>query len=74
MPRRSVHRVRFVNQDLFEADISEATVVTVYLLPRMLTQLIPKLKRELRPGARIVSNQFDMGNEWPPDRSQAHWP
>jgi len=63
-------RVRFVNQDLFEANISEATVVAVYLLPRMLTRLIPKLKRELRPGARIVSNQFDMGDEWPPEQSQ----
>ena len=43
-------RVTFVNQDLFEADISPATVVTMFLHPRLNQQLIPKLKRELRPG------------------------
>ena len=63
-------RVRFVNQDLFEANISAATVVTLFLLPRLNLALIPKLKRELRPGARIVSHQFDMGEEWPPEQSQ----
>ena len=63
-------RVRFVNQDLFEANISAATVVTLFLLPRLNLELIPKLKRELRPGARIVSHQFDMGEEWPPEQSQ----
>ena len=59
-------RVRFVTQDLFEADISEATVVTLFLLPRVNQELIPKLRRELRPGTRIVSHQFDMGEQWPP--------
>jgi cyclopropane fatty-acyl-phospholipid synthase-like methyltransferase len=63
-------RVAFVNQDLFEADISPATVVTLFLLPRLNQQLIPKLRRELRPGARIVSHQFDMGEEWPPDETR----
>ena len=63
-------RVRFVNQDLFEADISEATVVTLFLLPRLNVRLMPKLKRELKPGTRIVSHQFDMGDEWPPEQSQ----
>ena len=63
-------RVRFLNQDLFEADISPATVVTLFLLPRLNQQLIPKLKRELRPGTRIVSHQFDMGEQWPPEKSQ----
>jgi len=63
-------RVRFVNQDLFEANISAATVVTLFLLPRLNLELIPKLKRELRPGARIVSHQFDMGDQWPPEQSQ----
>ena len=63
-------RVRFLNQDLFEADISEATVVTLFLLPRLNLQLAPKLKRELRPGTRIVSHQFHMGEEWPPEQSQ----
>ena len=63
-------RVRFVHQDLFEADISEATVVTLFLLPRLNVRLLPKLKRELRPGARIVSHQFDMGPEWPPEETR----
>jgi len=60
-------RVVFLNQDLFESDISPATVVTLFLLPRLNQQLIPKLRRELRPGARVVSHQFDMGDQWPPD-------
>jgi cyclopropane fatty-acyl-phospholipid synthase-like methyltransferase len=63
-------RVRFLTQDLFDADISQATVVTLFLLPRVNQDLIPKLKRELRPGTRIVSHQFDMGEQWPPEKSQ----
>ena len=63
-------RVRFFTQDLFEADISAATVVTLFLLPRLNQDLIPKLRRELRPGTRIVSHQFDMGEQWPPEQSQ----
>jgi cyclopropane fatty-acyl-phospholipid synthase-like methyltransferase len=63
-------RVRFLTGDLFEADISQATIVTLFLLPRINQELIPKLKRELRPGTRIVSHQFDMGEQWPPDRSE----
>ena len=63
-------RVLFLNQDLFEANISEATVVTLFLLPRLNLQLMPKLKRELRPGARVVSHQFTMGDDWPPEQSQ----
>ena len=63
-------RVRFMTQYLFETDISQATVVTLFLLPRVNQELIPKLKRELRPGTRIVSHQFDMGEQWPPEKSQ----
>jgi cyclopropane fatty-acyl-phospholipid synthase-like methyltransferase len=63
-------RVRFFTQDLFEAEISQATVVTLFLLPRINQELIPKLRRELRPGTRIVSHQFDMGERWPPEKSQ----
>jgi SAM-dependent methyltransferase len=63
-------RVWFLNQDLFETDISPATVVTLFLLPRLNQELMPKLKRELRPGTRIVSHQFDMGPQWPPEASQ----
>jgi SAM-dependent methyltransferase len=63
-------RVRFINQDLFEADISEATVVALFLLPRVNVRLAPKLKRELRPGARIVSHQYDLGEDWPPEETR----
>ena len=63
-------RVTFLNQDLFEADISQATVVTLFLLPRINQELMPKLRRELRPGTRIVSHQFDMGEQWPAEQSQ----
>ena len=63
-------RVRFLTQDLFEADISQATIVTLFLLPRVNQELMPKLRRELRPGTRIVSHQFDMGAEWPPEQAQ----
>jgi len=59
-------RVRFVEQDLFETDIREATVVALYLLPELNLQLRPKLLRDLRPGSRIVAHEFDMG-EWKPD-------
>jgi SAM-dependent methyltransferase len=61
-------RVRFVEGDLFTADISAATVVTLYLSPGINLQLEAKLKRELRPGARIVSHQFPIG-DWTPDRA-----
>ena len=63
-------RVRFVHQDFFEADISEATVVTFFLLPQVNLRLLPKLKRELRPGTRIVSHQYDLGETWPPDQQR----
>jgi 16S rRNA G966 N2-methylase RsmD len=66
---RVTDRVWFVNQDLFETDLSPATVIAMYLHPRMLLQLMPKLKR-LRPGTRIVSMYYHMGEEWPPDASQ----
>jgi precorrin-6B methylase 2 len=58
-------RVRFLNQDLFTSDISEATVVTLYLLPSLNLKLIPKLNKELKPGTRIVSHAFDMGTAAP---------
>ena len=61
-------RVRFVQQDLFNVNLSEASVVTVFLLPGINVMLAPKLLEELRPGARIVSYRHDMG-EWRPDRT-----
>ncbi len=59
--------VEFRQQDLFEADLSKATVVTLYLLPSINLKLRPKLLKELKPGTRIVSHAFDMGN-WKPER------
>jgi hypothetical protein len=56
-----------VEGDLFTADISEATVVTLYLSPGVNSRLEPKLKRELRPGTRVVSHQFPIGT-WPPEK------
>jgi precorrin-6B methylase 2 len=63
-------RVRFLNQDFFEADIREATVVTLFLLPQVNQRLAPKLRRELRGGARVVSHQYPMGDDWPPEASE----
>jgi cyclopropane fatty-acyl-phospholipid synthase-like methyltransferase len=60
-------RVRFLNQDLFESDFTDATVVTLYLLPALNEKLAPRLKAQLKPGARIVSHAFLMGDAWPPD-------
>ena len=61
-------RVRFLNEDLFEAKISDATVVTLYLLPTLNLKLLPKLLAELKPGTRIVSHAFDMGS-WKPQQT-----
>jgi hypothetical protein len=61
-------RVQFRRQDVFAADVSRATVLTLYLLPGMMDRLRPKLLKELKPGTRIVSHDFDFG-DWKPDRS-----
>ena len=63
------NKVKFLNQDLFETDLSPATVITLYLLPSLNVKLMPKLK-QLKPGTRIVSHSFDMGSEWPPEKTQ----
>ena len=60
-------KVTFKNADLFTSDISEATVVTLYLLPRLNVKLRPKLLNELKNGTRIVSHAFDMG-DWQPEK------
>src|SRR5207248_8127254 len=60
-------KVKFVEQDLFEASIGDATVVTLYLLPSVNLKLRPKLLKELKPGTRVVSHSFDMG-DWKPDK------
>jgi SAM-dependent methyltransferase len=59
--------VRFEENDLFQADIKEATVVTLFLLSSVNLKLKPKLLADLKPGTRIVSNTFDMG-DWKPEK------
>ncbi len=59
-------RVRFIHGDLFDADLSSATMITLYLLPNVNLRLRPKLYEELRPGTEVVSHDFDM-DEWEPD-------
>ncbi len=59
-------RARFLKEDIFETDLSAATVVTMYLLPEFNIRLRPRLLAELRAGARVVSHDWDMG-EWAPD-------
>jgi len=61
-------RVTFRAGDLFQTDLTEATVVTLYLSTELNLRLRPKILRELRPGARIVSHDFDMG-DWAPART-----
>jgi precorrin-6B methylase 2 len=61
-------RVKFIQGDLFTADISPATVVTLYLLPSLNVKLMPKLMKDLKPGTRIVSHAFDMG-DWKPEQT-----
>ena len=59
-------RVKFLQQDLFTTDLREATVVFLYLLTELNEKLRPKLLRELKPGSRVISHEFDMG-DWKPD-------
>lgn len=60
-------RVKFIEQDMFKADLSKATVVTLYVLPDFMEKLRPKLIAEMKPGTRIVAHDYYMG-EWYPDR------
>jgi SAM-dependent methyltransferase len=62
------HLVQFRLEDAMTADIRDATVVTLYLLSSSNQKLRPHLRRQLRPGARVVSHAFSMGPEWPPDK------
>ena len=61
-------KVRFVEGDLFDSDFSKATVVTLYLLPAVNQKLRPILLEQLKPGTRIVSHAFDMG-DWEPEKT-----
>jgi SAM-dependent methyltransferase len=66
--RRGVaDRAAFQVQDVFKADLSRATVVTLYLLPSMMTNLQSKIYQELRPGTRVVSHDYHFGDAWNPD-------
>jgi len=60
--------VSFRQEDLFKADFRNASVVTLYLLPELNEKLRPRLWAELKPGTRIVSHQFDMGDWQPRDK------
>ena len=62
--------VRFEENDLFQANFHEATVVTLFLLPSINLKLRPKLLQNLKPGTRVVSNTFDMGT-WRPEKEQS---
>jgi SAM-dependent methyltransferase len=62
-------RARFTIGDLFDLDLRPASVVMLYLGLEINQKLMPKLRAELQPGARIVSNRFDMGEAWPPERT-----
>lgn len=59
--------IDFRQGDFFQADIHDATVVTLFLLPRVNLELRPKLQHDLKPGTRVVSQAFDMG-DWRPNR------
>jgi SAM-dependent methyltransferase len=61
--------VKFEVNDLFDTDIHEATVVALYLLPEINLRLRPKLLKDLKPGTRVVSHSFHMG-DWKPEKEE----
>lgn len=66
---RVTDKVSFKNEDLFKANFADATVVTLYLLPDVNEKLRPQLWKQLKVGTRIVSHSFDMGDDWPPEKT-----
>ncbi len=62
-------KVNFLQADLLKTDFSDADVVSLYLLPSVNLELRPQLWKQLRPGTRIVSHDFDMGPDWPPEKT-----
>ena len=62
-------KVQFKVGNLYESDFSQATVVTLFLWPQVNRKLRPELWRQLKPGTRVVSYIWDMGEEWPPDKT-----
>ncbi|MET0981291.1 MAG: class I SAM-dependent methyltransferase [Telluria sp.] len=63
-------KVTFRVANLFETDLTSASVVTLYLLPSINTKLRPRLWQQLKVGSRVVSHAFDMGPEWPPEKTE----
>lgn len=63
-------RVEFRQEDLFETDLSNADVITMYLLQSINERLKPRLLAEAQPGARVVSHDFHMGSDWPPEHAE----
>ncbi|HEV2610310.1 MAG TPA: class I SAM-dependent methyltransferase [Noviherbaspirillum sp.] len=63
-------RTTFTVGDLFQTDLSDATVVTLYLLNSINRKLRPQLWEQLKVGTRVVSHSFDMGDEWPPEKTE----
>jgi len=63
-------KAEFLVGDLFATDLSEATVVTLYLLNSINRKLRPQLWKQLKPGTRVVSHAFDMGDDWPPEKTE----
>lgn len=63
-------QVQFIAGDLFKADLSNASVVTLYLLSSVNRDLRPQLWKQLKVGTRVVSHAFDMGAEWPPEKTE----
>jgi cyclopropane fatty-acyl-phospholipid synthase-like methyltransferase len=63
-------KTTFIVGDIFDPKVtfSDASIVTLYLLPELNRRLMPRLKTELKPGTRIVSNSFEMGDAWPPEK------
>jgi cyclopropane fatty-acyl-phospholipid synthase-like methyltransferase len=62
-------KVKFVVQDVFDTDFSDATVVALYMLPSVNEKLMPKIKA-LKPGARVVTHAFTFGDAWPYERKE----
>ncbi len=62
-------KVKFIEKNLFEADIKEGSVITLYLLPGVNEKLKPRLLAELKPGTRVVSHSFEMGDDWKPTKT-----
>ena len=62
-------RAVFYERDIYQTDVSPATVVTIYLLPEVNLMMRPTLLSKLKPGTRVVSQSFSMGEEWPPEKT-----